>query len=350
MKDLPNILKELKKLEDLRGDVPTYVYFGSIGGVNLFKTRNSLMKIANGQEIDIVLQSGGGSADDAYRLIRTFRKKYNVVNVIVPFWAKSAATLFAFGATRLVLHEFGELGPIDVQIKKDTETDPEGEWSSALNVQASLLQIEARSRQGMLEMFTQLRSKTKENNEILKIGRRQLAEMLLDYSAKFYQPLLQKVETIELGIMTRSLDVGKMYAKRILKQYTDTEDEKINKLIEFLVYDCPDHGYIVDYNVLQSYLSYVIKADEEPFGVDYNKELEKLSIHLMMADGDDNDVVGFLEDLSPKTNSVIIKDKNEQQNEQPNKAKGQSGNSGRSGNRPNQSNGERNAPKSDNIS
>lgn len=238
------------------------------------------------------------------------------------------------------------MGPIDVQIKKDVETDPEGEWSSALNVQASLLQIEARSRQGMLEMFTQLRSKDKENDEILKIGRRQLAEMLFDYSAKFYQPLLQKVETIELGIMTRSLDVGKMYAKRILKQYTETEDEKINKLIEFLVYDCPNHGYVVDYHVLQSYLPYVIKADEAPFGVDYNRELEKLSIHLMGDDGRD-DIVGFLRDLTPKISSGIIKNKDEQQNGQSNKTKGQISNSRGSSNRSNQSNGERDTPKSD---
>ena len=319
MKDVQKILQEIRKLQDLRGDVPTFVYFGGIGGINVVNVRRSLQGLTHGNEIDIILQSGGGQADDAYRLIRTFREKYDIVNVVIPFWAKSAATIFAFGASRIVLNEFGELGPIDVQVKKDDDTDPEGQWSSALNVQASLAEIEARSRQGMLETFNRLRSKAKGNEEILKIGRKPLAEMLLDYSAKFYQPLLQKVETIELGTMTRSLNVGRMYAKRILKQYAELEDDKISKLIDFLAYDCPDHGYVVDYNVLKSYLpKNVIKSSETPFSEQYNKELEILSIHLMIADDGSDNIAGFLNNLFPKEDkSVIIKETHEEQPPQP---------------------------------
>ena len=318
MKDTQKILDQVQELENLRGEIPTYVYFGGIGGRNLVTTRKSLAKVPNSPEVDILLSSGGGNADDAYRLIRTFRSKYRIVNIIVPFWAKSAATLFSFGANRLVLHEFGELGPIDAQIKKDDETEPEGEIMSAVDVQASLTQIEARSREGMLEMFTKLRSE--DNEEILKIGRRQLAEMLLDYSAKFYQPLLQKVETVELGTMARILNVGSMYAKRILKQYTETEPEKIDKLISFLTYDCPDHGYVIDYDVLRSYLPNVMKADTEPFSPDYNKKLSELSIDLMLADI--GDVIGFVKDLKKKVEAVEVRalkvePKNETKNEKP---------------------------------
>jgi len=318
MKDVPEILKELTELEKLRGNIPTYVYFGAIGGVNLVKTRKYLMQASEKPEIDIVLNSSGGSASDAYRLIRTFRNKYKTVNIIIPFWAKSAATLFAFGANRLVLHEFGELGPIDVQIKKDVETDTEGEWSSALNVQASLLQIEARSREGMLEMFTKLRSD--DNEEIVKIGRKQLAEMLLNYSAKFYEPLLQKVDTLELGTMARRLNEGKMYANRILRQYTNTGKEKVDSLVNFLTYDCPNHGYVVDYFVLKLYLDYVIRTNESPFSEEYDKKLNELSIRLMMADDGSGDVIGFLQDLTLKDKPGIIKKENEQL--QSNKAPG----------------------------
>ncbi len=310
MRGVPEILKELTALEKLRGDVPTYIYFGMIGGSNLVKTRKYLMQAPEKPEIDIILHSGGGSASDAYRLIRTFRDKYKIVNIIVPFWAKSAATLFAFGANRLALQESGELGPIDVQIKRDVETEAEGRWSSALNVQASLLQIEARSREGMLEMFTKLRSK--ENPEIMKIGRKQLAEMLLNYSAKFYEPLLQKIDTLELGTMARSLSEGRMYANRILKQYTDTEEDKIETLINFLTYECPTHGYVVDYYVLKPYLDYVMKASESPFSVDYDKKLNELSIRLMTADDDSGDIIGFLQDLTSKVKPNIIKKDEEQ--------------------------------------
>ena len=334
MKELIDLLIKLGKL---RNGTSTYLYFGSIGGPNLIKVRKDLREAQQTKEIDVILHSPGGNPADAYRLIRTFREKYEVVNVIVPFWAKSAATLFAFGANRLVLHEFGELGPIDAQIKKDDEKDREGGVLWAINVQSSLLQIEERSRQGMLEMFTKLRSRSG-NEEIVKIGRRQLAEMLLDYSAKFYQPLLQKIETIEIGVMARYLDIGKMYAKRILKQYTDTPEEKINELLDFLVYECPDHGYVVDYEVLKSYLSYVIKADEEPFGADYYKVLEDLSISLMPMDVH---MVGFLESFTTSEKSDIIKERNEDENET---TAEKNGSSGGSSNRPDQKDGEENIP------
>lgn len=312
MRDIPKVLTEVKVLQNLRGEIPTFVYFGGIGGINVVRVRRSLQDTPHSAEVDIILQSGGGQADDAYRLIRTFREKFDIVNVVIPFWAKSAATIFTLGASRVVLGDFGELGPIDVQVKKDDDTDPEGQWSSALNVQASLLQIEARSRQGMLEMFNQLRSKKKVTEEILKIGRKPLAEMLLDYSAKFYQPLLQKVETIELGTMTRSLDVGRMYAKRILTQYSEMEQAKVDNFIDFLAYDCPDHGYVVDYSLLKSYLPNVIKADEMPFSEEYKKSLEKLSIHLMLVDDGSDDITGFIDKLLQKQDKAsIIKPGNE---------------------------------------
>ena len=297
---MKEIIESLSKLESLRNGVPTYALFDGIHGLVTISLTKQLkdQELTNTEEVDVILHSPGGDPSHAYRLIRTFRERFKIVNVIVPLWAKSAATLFAFGGSRLVLHEYGELGPIDAQIKKDDES-PEGAWASALNVESSLQQLEERSRRGMLEMFTKLRS-IPGGEEFVKIGRKPLAEMLLEYSAKFYHPLMQKIETVEIGIMARYLEIGNMYAKRILKQYTDTPDDKINELLYFLVYECPDHGYVVDYPVLKSYLPHVIKANETPFTPEYYTELENLSIILMM--GQEPTFSGFIKNLKPKGN------------------------------------------------
>lgn len=303
--------QSLIKLQELRSGVPLYVYISGVNLEGFLKVQKDLAQVPGHQkEIDILLESTGGQADVAYRLIRTFRKKYDTVNIIVASWAKSAATLFAFGASKLVLHEYGELGPIDVQIRKDTETDPEGEWSSAVDVQSTLVEIEDKSKKGVLDMFRKLRADKKaENKEVLNIGRTQLMEMLLDYSAKFYDPLLKKIDVSELGKMARSLNEGKMYAKRILTQYGGViSEEELEKLINFLTYDCPDHGYVVDYDLLHLYLPHVIKSTESPFGADYDKELEKLSLLLMTPQGR---VTGFLSDLTPKAQSGTIKSNGE---------------------------------------
>jgi len=287
----------LQKLQSLRKAVPMYVFITGITPHAWIKVKQNLHLAPDTDEIDVVLNSSGGSAEDAYRMIRTFREKYYTVNVIVPFWAKSAATLFAFGANRLVLHECGELGPIDAQIPKDDERDPEA-WSSALDVQSSVAEIEKRSREGMLEMFTLMRGG--ENSEIVRIGRKALAEMLLDYSAKFYAPLLQKIEPMEMGQRARVLNVGKMYARRILKQYNSTTtDKQIEELLYFLVYECPDHGYVVDHQILRSFLPFVLKADQAPFGLEYYKTLGSLALFLMEKEWPN--INDFLSSFAPQT-------------------------------------------------
>lgn len=303
---MTSIFQKLQGLQDLRSNIPLYFYCGSINFANFTQVQRHLKDAPKNEiEIDIILESMGGQSDFAYRLVRTFRKRYKTVNIIVPCWAKSAATLFAFGASKLVLHEYGELGPIDTQIKRDTETDPEGEWSSAVNVQATLTEIEEKSKEGTITMFRKLRSdKKNDNKEVLNIGRTQLMEMLLDYSAKFYAPLLNKIEVNELGKMARNLDEGKLYAKRILKEYSPVIDEKeVEKLIDFLTYDCPDHGYVVDYDLLHPYLPHVIKSSESPFSKEYDKQLEEVSLHLMQPESDDYKI-GFLRDIKPKESKI----------------------------------------------
>lgn len=320
-----------ESLEKQRG-VPTYLLFSEIGFGSLIKTRRALQDKPHAAEVDIILHSPGGQPSDAYRLIRTFRERYDTVNIIVPFWAKSAATLFAFGGSRVVLHEFGELGPLDAQIKKDDEDKPIASYASALNVQSSLQQIEQRSRLGMLEMLANMQS-----NPDVKIARKPLAEMLLTYSAQFYEPLLEKIDAMEIGIMARYLDIGKMYAKRILKEYSTINDDKLDELLDFLVYECPDHGYVVDYKILKPYLPSVIKANEAPFTDDYYKILERLSMLLMAIDVDD--MIGFVSDLTakPKTDGKI---KAEEHTTDERPAKAEDTKAKRSGDKPDQNNGQ----------
>lgn len=303
------IVDQLKNLQNLRGEIPTFSFLGGITPQNLIVIREILNTSPSVEEIDIVLQSGGGSPSDAYRLIRTFREKYKIVNIIIPFWAKSAATLLALGGTRLVLHEFGELGPIDAQIKDERDDSVEGGYSSALNVQASLNEIEKRSREGVVEMFTKLRAKRSENSEIIKIGRKQLAKILLDYSANFYAPLLEKVDTMEMGVMARYLNIGRMYAQRILRQYTDTDPEKQQELLDFLVNECPDHGYVIDYAVLKNYLAHAIKSDQSPFTPDYSKKLGEISITLMR---ENPELIGFVNNFLAENTSVKLSSDHEQ--------------------------------------
>ena len=77
-----------------------------------------LHNINPGQNIDLLLHTVGGDIDAAEKLITMVRKRAgtNRLRVIVPDYAKSAGTLMALGADRIIMSDTSELGPIDPQV------------------------------------------------------------------------------------------------------------------------------------------------------------------------------------------------------------------------------------------
>ena len=86
-----------------------------------------LCRIEPGANIDLILHSGGGDIDAAEKLISMVRAKVKngELRVIVPHYAKSAATLMALGADSIVMSDSSELGPIDPQVPF---LDAHGKW------------------------------------------------------------------------------------------------------------------------------------------------------------------------------------------------------------------------------
>ncbi|GAB6859732.1 hypothetical protein JCM13591A_38370 [Microbacterium xylanilyticum] len=71
-----------------------------------------------GTPIDLLLHSPGGNIDAAEKLITLIRKRAGMapVRVIIPDYAKSAATLIALGADTILMSDSSELGAIDPQV------------------------------------------------------------------------------------------------------------------------------------------------------------------------------------------------------------------------------------------
>ena len=78
-----------------------------------------LHNITPGTPIDLLLHSPGGNIDAAEKLILLIRKRAGkaAVRVVVPDYAKSAATLIALGANTIVMSDSSELGVIDPQVE-----------------------------------------------------------------------------------------------------------------------------------------------------------------------------------------------------------------------------------------
>ena len=86
-----------------------------------------LHRIEPDHDIDLILHSGGGDIHAAGKIITMVRDKVQnaTLRVIVPHYAKSAATLMALGADKIVMSDSSELGPIDPQVRFH---DSQGAW------------------------------------------------------------------------------------------------------------------------------------------------------------------------------------------------------------------------------
>ncbi len=64
-------------------------------------------------KLDLILHSSGGMLEAAYKFVRICRQYCDSFAVIVPVFAKSAASFICFAADEIVMTTVSELGPVD---------------------------------------------------------------------------------------------------------------------------------------------------------------------------------------------------------------------------------------------
>ncbi len=125
-------LKLYKKLEKIRKR-PLLVYVTSIRpGCSAQMAQDVLPEFirqincigTSVKEIDLLVLSNGGDPIVSWRIITLLREKFNKISILIPYTAYSAATLLALGGDEIIMHPYGNLGPIDPQINITT---PQGQ-------------------------------------------------------------------------------------------------------------------------------------------------------------------------------------------------------------------------------
>ena len=193
----------------------------------------SLGDFERGRQVTLLLDSYGGYAKEAYEVAMALRRHCGGFEVIVAGRAKSAATLLALGATRIVLGEYAELGPLDVQLF-DAERE---DRMSALDEIQALERLEAFALDALDRTALLLLDRT-----------RKRVETMLPHACRFVsdlvRPLFEKIDTVHYSQVSRALKVAMDYGIRLLQPtYTKDEAEVIaRKLVE----DYSDHGFVVD--------------------------------------------------------------------------------------------------------
>jgi len=202
----------------------------------------------------LLIDSSGGDADSAYKIARLFQRRCDAFTIIIPKYAKSAATLLALGADEIIMAKDAEIGPLDVQIL-DYEKEEAG---AALDAVQSLERINAFSMSSIDSLMSLLMGRTGKKIETL-------LPLVLKYSVEFVKPLLEKIDTVQYTKLSRSLKVAEEYAVRLMKKKYGWETSK--EIARQLVEKYPAHSFVIDRNEATTREKV---SDNEIFGLGLN--------------------------------------------------------------------------------
>lgn len=94
-----------------RSDIPGHV---SINDEDIHAFMEAIFGLKN-ENLDLILHTGGGSAETVDAIVSYLRQKFKHIRVIVPQAAMSAGTMWACAADEIVMGKQSSLGPIDPQ-------------------------------------------------------------------------------------------------------------------------------------------------------------------------------------------------------------------------------------------
>ena len=195
------------------------------------------------EELDLVINSGGGDIHAAYQMIELLRLHTKRLYACIPFYAKSAATLLCIGADAIFVDELAQLGPLDTQIYEEKKGG-RAEFTSALNPFKTLEQLQKFSLETLdITVKMLVRRSGMDLDECLKHA--------IDFVRGTTGSLFTQLNPEKLGEFSRALSVGTEYGERLLRRFTSWDKEKRTRILEKLVHGYPSHDYVIDYHELQ---------------------------------------------------------------------------------------------------
>ena len=236
-------------------------------------------------EVDLVIHSGGGDINVAYQMVELIRLHTERLFACVPLYAKSAATLLCLGADGIILDKMAQLGPIDTQVYEEKKGG-KGEFTSALNPFKALEQAHSFSLDAL---DTSIRMIARSSGLDLDDCIRHAINFVVGTTG----PLFSRLDPGKLGEYSRALAVGSEYGKRLLRRFTDWDDQKRSLVVDKLVHGYPSHAYVIDYHELEE-LGFKVQLFEGGERDAIQTALE-VAVRVVKEDRQSNSLVGLAE-------------------------------------------------------
>lgn len=181
----------------------------------------------------LFLTTYGGDPDAGYRIGRCLRHYYKHIRLIVPSFCKSAGTLIAIAADELAIGDLGELGPLDVQIKKHNEFL---ESNSGLDLNESMMT-------SLNHVMSAFRYALVDIKQGTRISTKLAGELATQLASSIAQPLYAQIDPMRLGETQRMIAIAIEYGKRLNNMSDNLQNEES---LYSLVSDYPSHGFVID--------------------------------------------------------------------------------------------------------
>ncbi len=229
------------------------LYSGTIN----YSGYDEIIKICSGttrDNVTLILNTLGGDANSAYRIAKFLQTKYKKFTLFIACYCKSAGTLIAVGAHELIFYQSGELGPLDVQLRKDHELGEE--YTSGLDMINALDYL----NQKILETFLKFTFEFKFGGELSTEVASSMATAL---ATPLYQSLYEQIDPVTLGDITRSMNVASAYGLRLAKNGKNLKANALTKLVS----GYPSHGFIIDFDEAGELFEHIRRCTPEESGL-----------------------------------------------------------------------------------
>lgn len=197
----------------------------------------------------LVLATPGGDPHAGFRIARALQHTYENFDAVIPGACKSAGTLVVVGASKLYMDDMSELGPLDIQVKKNDEVIGRNSGLDVLQA-VSYLQTNAMSafRSYLLELTSQAGLSTRVASDI--------ASRL---TTGLYEPVFAQVDPMRLAEMQRAMEIAFAYGRLLNERSGNLRPEGLEKLVT----GYPAHAFVIDRKEAKS----IFVAVEKPEGI-----------------------------------------------------------------------------------
>ena len=194
--------------------------------------------ISEERRLSVLLNSPGGSATATYRMMLSLRNHVDDIEVLVPHWAKSAATLFCLGADAIYMGKEGELGPLDPQVLEGTGNSSRISSLESFKALERLFDYSLETFDGIVEWLLEKSYMDVPN----------AMDRATPLFSAIVSPLYRQIDPHELGKSGMFLAEIEEYAIRAMQRwgYKDEDEDKVLGTVRSLVWDYPSHSFIID--------------------------------------------------------------------------------------------------------